>query len=215
MDNGNSAKVGVIASIVSASATFLFAVLLVGAIRVPELNYLSYLVCFILAPAIVIMTAAIHSTAPSEKKIYTRIALVFAAVYAVFCTLTYYVQLAFVRPNLIILPSELLRIFNFAPGTFMFTVDMLGYAFLCLSTLFASAVFDRKREPWLKLLYIVNGLFFLPTLIFPALPFAQDTGASSRPSDIFGTFALLFWCFVFVPLSLLTYGYFRKIRDGK
>jgi hypothetical protein len=63
--------------------------------------------------------------------------------------------------------------------------------------------------------YIVNGAFFIPSLVFPALPFAQDTGATTPPSDIFGTFALLIWCFVFVPLSVMTAGYFRKNRELK
>lgn len=212
MDNNrqnDSTLIGFIASVTAAVLVSLFAILLVVAIRFPVANLYSYLVCFLLAPVIVVMTACIHSLAPEDKKIWSRIGLSFSVVYAVFCALTYYVQWVFVRPNQLILPIELVRLVSFSPGTLMFAVDMLGYAFLCLSTLFTAGVFPGHGNRWIRAFYIANGVLFLPTLVFPGLGFAQESGVGN-PSDFFGGFALLFWCFLFAPLAVMTAGYFRK-----
>lgn len=204
-----SSNVGFIASIVAAALVFVFAVLLVVAIRVPEANLYSFLVCFLLAPVFVIMTACVHSTAPEDKKVWSRIGLSFSVIYAAFCTLTYYIQWVFVRPNQLILPIELIRLLSFSPGTLMFAVDMLGYSFLCLSTLFTAGVFTGRENRWIRIFYIGHGVLFLPTLVFPGIGIAQDMGVAN-PANTFGSFALLFWCFIFTPLAVMTAGYFRN-----
>ena len=218
MDNTvskDTSLLGFIASVTAAVLVFVFAVLLVVAIRFPEANLFSYWVCLVLAPVFVVMTACVHSTAPAGKKTWSQIGLAFAVIYAVFCTLTYYIQWVFVRPNQLILPIELVKLLSFMPGTFLFAVDMLGYGFLCLSTLFTAGVFEERENRALRVFYIANGVLFLPTLIFPGLGFAQDTGTANNPANVFGSFVLLFWCFLFTPLAVLTAGYFRKFMKRK
>lgn len=212
MDNANnqdSLNIGFVASVTAAALVFAFAILLVVAMRFPEANLYSYLACFLLAPSFVIMTACVHSVAPEDKKIWSRIGLLFAVIYAVFCTLTYYIQWVFIRPNQLIMPIELVKLLSFQNGTLMFDVDMLGYGFLCLSTLFTSGVFTGRENRWIKIFYIINGVLFLPTLIYPGLGIAQDTG-TANPDDTFGSFVMLFWTFLFTPLAVMTAGFFKK-----
>jgi hypothetical protein len=150
---------------------------------------------------------SIHYTAPSEKKIWSSIGIAFAIIYAILVSITYFTQLAIVfnPPNL---PPDIIKMFDYQePGSWMFVVDMLGYGFMTLSTLFTAFVFEKdKPDKWLRIIYIIHGIFFVPTIIFPLLPL----GSSSEESDIFGAIALLFWCGLFIPLSGLTCRYFMR-----
>ncbi len=93
--------------------------------------------------------------------------LSFAIIYAVMCTLTYYIQLTFVANNYLPVAEEAALPFVFLPGTPLFAQDMLGYVFMCAATLAAGFVFTGgKLEAWIKWLFIFNGvLFIVPTPI--------------------------------------------------
>ncbi|MBK6644172.1 MAG: hypothetical protein IPG44_00225 [Anaerolineales bacterium] len=93
--------------------------------------------------------------------------LSFAIIYAVMCTLTYYIQLTFVANNYLPVAEEVALPFVFLPGTPLFAQDMLGYVFMCAATLAAGFVFTGgKLEAWIKWLFIFNGvLFIVPTPI--------------------------------------------------
>lgn len=208
----NEAAAGLAASLAAGALTFLFAVFLVLSLMDPEnlfwLNS-SFLACLILAPAYAVWVAALHGRAPERAKIWTRVALLFAGVYVVLCALSYFVQLVFVAPNRGILPVELLRLFEYTPGTFLFAANMLGYGFMCLSTLAAAQVFSEREDRVLKILYRIHGALVVPTLVFPGLSVAQHTGAAAKP-DAFGGIVLLAWCVLFIPIALFTADWFRK-----
>lgn len=193
--------------------TILFAVtLIIGFWEQTVSNIISYFVCFILAPAFVIMIISIHYSTPVEKKIWSFTGIAFAIIYAVFILVTYYTQLAitFNPPNL---PTDIISMFDYQEtGSWMFVVDMLGYGFMTLSTLFTAFAFsNEKYEKGLKRIFILHGVFFVPTLVFPLLPL----GATSEESAIFGTIALLVWCSIFIPLSVLVTRFFWGKKSEK
>lgn len=208
MMKNNVYLLGIISSSIAIvmTSTFLFALIL-GFWFVEISNIISYITCFILAPAFVIMTISLHYTNPSEKKIWSLIGVAFSIIYAIFILLTYYTQLAlaFNPPNVSI---DILKLLDYQePNSWMFVVDMLGYGFLTLSTLFTGFMFSGdKKYKWLKGIYIAHGLFFIPTLVFPLIPL----GASSSENSFFGTLALLVWCLIFIPLLALTIKFFRN-----
>lgn len=61
-----------------------------------DLLNLAYASSFLLAPAFVAMMVSNHYYAAPEKKIWSHPGLSFAIIYAVMCSLTYYVQLTFI-----------------------------------------------------------------------------------------------------------------------
>jgi len=81
-------------------------------------------------------------------KIWSHIGLVFATIYAVLISINYYVQLTFVVPRLLQemwMDSISLQPFLFVPfDSFLYSVDILGYSFMSLATLFAAFAFTGK-----------------------------------------------------------------------
>lgn len=172
---------------------------------------------FLLAPAFVAMMTSIHHAAAPEKKVWSQLGLSFAIIYAVMCSLTYYVQLTFVKNNYLPIAEEATAPFVFIPGTPIFAQDMLGYVFFCLATLAAGPVFTGgKLETWIKWLFIFNGILFaIPTLILPALTMpvnASGTGVGNQVGD----YANIVWSFyVAAATGLLAVLFKRTISARK
>jgi hypothetical protein len=176
-------------------------------------DVMSYVPCLILPPSFVAMMVSIHHITPTEKRVWSRLGLSFSIVYAIMCSTVYYIQLVVVRTNSLGVSPDAMALFTFTPGSVMFAVDMLGYAFLTLATLVTSPVFgDSLREKWLRRLFFVHGLFVLPTIVFPAIQFSQDPAAVASTNQG-GSIALLFWCLLFLPISAILAMHFRRLQD--
>lgn len=169
-----------------------------------------YLFSFFLTGFFLVMMVSIYFYAPDERKIVGFIGVLFAAIYAVLNSSVYYIQMTVVRTNSVQVSEETLRPFIFSPGTPVFALDMLGYGFLTLAMLFAAFVFtDGRLESWIRRLFIINGLFFVPTLIFPAL---VEFNTESGQMDIAGSAALLGWSLVFTPAIILVAILFKRLQ---
>ncbi|AUV83163.1 hypothetical protein C2R22_17160 [Salinigranum rubrum] len=120
-----------------------------------------------LGTAFVILMVSVHYYAPEERKIWSHIGLVFATIYAVLISINYYVQLTFVVPRLLQgnVDSVSLQPFLFVPfDSFLYSVDILGYSFMSLATLFAAFAFTGSGvERTVRRFMIANGLI-LPFL---------------------------------------------------
>jgi hypothetical protein len=109
-----------------------------------------------LGTSFLILMVSIHYYAPVGKKIWSHVALVFATIYTALISINYYVQLTLVVPHLVRGEVESIRFLLFTPfDSFLYSVDILGYSFMSLSTLFAGFVFTDKRAKWFL---IANGL---------------------------------------------------------
>ncbi|NLP10128.1 hypothetical protein GX408_06995 [bacterium] len=115
----------------------------------------------LLGISFVIMMSSVHRHAPANKKIWSQTGLVFATMYSTLICMNYFVQLTLVAPALYrgdvsdhIRPF-LFNVFN----SFTYSVDLLGYSFMSLSTLFAAFAFVgpglQKTVRWFM---IANGL---------------------------------------------------------
>jgi hypothetical protein len=117
---------------------------------------------FFLGSSFLLMIVAVHDAAPPERKVWSRAAMVFATVYATMISINYYVQLAWVGPRLASGRIAGMEPFLFTPfDSFLYAVDILGYAFMCVSTLLLAGVFagpglERRARWWL----VANGVLF-------------------------------------------------------
>lgn len=168
---------------------------------------------FLLAPAFVAMMTSIHHHAPAEKKVWSQLGLSFAVIYAVMCSLTYYIQLTFVANNYLPVAQEAALPFAFIPGTPLFAQDMLGYAFMTAATLAAAPVFaGGKLENWIKWLFIFHAILFLPAIVIPAIPMpVNETGTGV--GDLIGRYANMVWCVYFGTATTLVTLLFKRLKS--
>jgi hypothetical protein len=109
----------------------------------------------------VLMMGSVHRQAPADRKIWSQTALVFAIMYGTLICMNYFVQLTLVAPALYrgdvsdSVRPFLFNVFN----SFTYSVDLLGYSFMSLSTLFAAFVFmGAGLEKVVRWFLFANGL---------------------------------------------------------
>jgi hypothetical protein len=113
-----------------------------------------------LGSSFAVLMVSVHYYAPEEKKIWSQVGIVFAAIYTVLISINYYVQLTLVVPHMLRGEVESVRFLLFTPfDSFLYSVDILGYSFMSLSTLFAAFVFTGPGlERTARRFMIANGL---------------------------------------------------------
>ncbi len=113
-----------------------------------------------LGSSFLVLVVSIHHLAPPDRKIWSHIAVVFATAYAVLISVVYFVQLTLVVPRVARGQVDGIEVFLFVPfDSFLYAVDILGYSFMSLSTLFAAPVFTRRGlDRVVRLFLIANGL---------------------------------------------------------
>jgi hypothetical protein len=169
----------------------------------------SFVASFVLAPAFVAMLVSLAEQAPADRRVWGRLGVAFASVYAALVMTTYYVQLVVVPRAADTLPPDAVVLLTFAPGFPLFAVDMLGYGLMTLATLVAAPLFQGPGlDRWLRGWFVAHGLLGVPTLVAPAL-FA---GGPADDSSLIGTLVLIGWSVFFVPLAVLVGVYFARAR---
>ena len=115
---------------------------------------------FFLGSSFLVLMVSVHSLAPQERKVWSLAALVFATAYAVLISIVYFVQLTLVAPRLANGNTAGLEPFLFVPfDSFLYAVDILGYSFMSVSTLFAARVFTGGgAERPVRWFLTLNGL---------------------------------------------------------
>jgi hypothetical protein len=151
-----------------------------------------------LGSSFLLMILSIHYYAPLAKKIWSHAALVFAVIYAVFISMNYYVQLTLVVPHMIKGETESIKYLLFTPfDSFVYSVDILGYSFMSLSTLFAAFAFTSKGiAKTAKVFLIANGVL---------IPFI---GLQTYYHPFIWPAAL--WAITFPGASISVYLFFRR-----
>lgn len=119
----------------------------------------------LLGSAFLVLVVSVHDLASPDRKVWSRIAIVFATAYAVLISVNYYVQLTLVAPRIVAGRTAGIEPFLFTPfDSFLYSVDILGYSFMSVATLFAARVFvGGKVERVARLFLTANGLL-LPFL---------------------------------------------------
>ena len=95
-----------------------------------------------LGSSFLVLAVSIHQLAHVDRKVWSLAAVAFATAYTVLISTVYYVQLTFVGPHLARGEMEGIAPFVFVPfDSYLYAVDILGYTFMSVSTLFAARVF--------------------------------------------------------------------------
>jgi hypothetical protein len=113
-----------------------------------------------LGTSFAVLMVSIHYYAPEDRKVWSHAGLMFATIYTVLISINYFVQLTLVVPRLLRGNVESIRFLLFIPfDSFLYSVDILGYSFMSLSTLFAAFVFTGAGlERTVRRFLIANGL---------------------------------------------------------
>lgn len=100
----------------------------------------------LLGSSFLVLVVSVHQLASQERKIWSHAAVAFATAYTVLISIVYFVQLTLVAPRLARGQSKGIEMFLFVPfDSFLYAVDILGYSFMSVATLFAAMVFTGAR----------------------------------------------------------------------
>jgi hypothetical protein len=118
-----------------------------------------------LGPSFLVLMVCIHHATPRDRKVWSHIAVAFAIAYMVLIAINYFVQLTWVAPRLAAGRTQGMEQFLFVPfDSFLYSVDILGYCFMSVSTWFAAgALTGQGMERVSRGFLIANGLI-LPFL---------------------------------------------------
>jgi hypothetical protein len=150
----------------------------------------------LLAVSFVVLMVSIHYHASEDKKIWSHVGLTFATIYAVLISIVYYVQLTLVVPHLLRGDVENIGLLIFVPfDSFLYAIDVLGYSFMSLATLFVAIVFTGgKLERFTRWMLIANGLlvpFLALQMYYPPLIYVASLWAITFPCST-ASLAILF-----------------------
>jgi len=114
----------------------------------------------LLAPSFLVLMVSVHQVAPHDRRVWSHSAVAFATCYAVLVGVNYYVQLTWVMPRLVAGRVAGMEPFIFTPfDSFLYSVDILGYSFMSVSTLCAAGAFTGGGlERVVRRFLLVNGL---------------------------------------------------------
>jgi hypothetical protein len=145
--------------------------------------------------------ACIYATAPTNRRFLGLIGLSFALIYGTLTSFNYYADLTFVRQG--VFDVEVFNMLN--PNSIFWVIEILGYFFMGLSTLFTAFVFTVERlEQAIRWLFIINGVLGIGGLMGYAL--------SLSISLLLG--GLIIWDIV-IPLSTALIAYLFKNKAAK
>jgi hypothetical protein len=113
-----------------------------------------------LGSSFLVLMVCVHQLAAPDRRVWGLAGVAFAAVYTVMISINYYVQLAWVAPRMASGDIQGLQPFLFIPfDSFLYAVDILGYTFMSVATLFAAGVFTGKgQERVIRWFLVANGL---------------------------------------------------------
>jgi hypothetical protein len=121
----------------------------------------------LLGPSFLVLMVSVHQLTAPERKVWSHAAVAFATAYLVLISMNYFVQLTWVGPRLARGDLQGMEAFVFTPfDSFLYAVDILGYSFMSVATLFAGAALKGEGiERVARWFLIANGLI-LPFLVF-------------------------------------------------
>ena len=113
-----------------------------------------------LGSSFLVLTICVDQLATPERRIWSHAAVAFATIYAALISIVYFVQLTLVGPRLASGRTEGIEMFLFVPfDSCLYAVDILGYSFMSVATLFAAMVFTGNGlERIVRRFLIANGL---------------------------------------------------------
>lgn len=198
--------IGKIGAGVAGFATLSFAVCLIYGLFADGLFACCFSSIFIAVGFILFMSALVALNKDAERKAAGNACLVSAAIYVVFVLIAYFAECTTINlhPEL---DENVRKIIDYgSTGSLFFNYDLLGYAFMALSTFFGGFLADKSKKCGkpLAIMLKIHGIFFLTCLFIPMFPvFTGGTGNAAA-----GAVLLEIWCLYFMPICFFGYRYF-------
>lgn len=195
-------KLGMVTSVITLLAVLCFALcMIIGS------DFGSYLASMFIAWGFVPMICSFASFSEKKKTAAGQTSVAFATVYTVLIMIVYFAQLTVVRLGSLSVQAS--QILDYSMFGLFFSLDLLGYAFMALSTFFIAFTITpiRKADKALKLLMWIHGIFAISCVIMPMLGVFSPKMAGG---DVIGVLVLEFWCGYFTPICILSFLYFKN-----
>ena len=159
-----------------------------------------------LGSAFLVLAVSINQLAAPEQRVWSQSTVAFATAYAVLISLVYFVQLTLIAPRLARGDTRGVEPFLFIPfDSFLYAVDILGYTFMSVATLFAARVFTGNGlERVARWFLTANGLlipFLALQLYYHPLIWIASLWALTFPGSTW-SLALLFRRTATTPMLL-------------
>lgn len=204
--------IGKLGAGITGIATLAFAVSMIYGLFADGLFACCFSSIFIALGFILFMSGLAAVNKNDDRKAAGNVCLVSAAVYVVFVLIAYFAECTSINlhPEL---SEEVRKIIDYGnTGSLFFNYDLLGYAFMALSTFFGGFLVDKSKKCGkpLAMMLKIHGIFFLSCLFVPMFP--VFTGASGDAAA--GTMLLEIWCLYFMPICFFGYRYFGDKDDA-
>lgn len=119
-----------------------------------------------LGSSFLVLVVSVHQSASPASRIWSHAAVAFATAYAVLISTVYFVQLTLVAPRLAEGRIGGIEPFVFVPfDSFLYALDILGYSFMSVSTLFAAMVFTGNGLQRVTRWFLTANGLLLPFLV--------------------------------------------------
>lgn len=200
-------KIGLYSAIVAGLSTVVFAL----SILVDHILLISFGICIVLSFSYIILTCAFAAQANQDKKVFAYAGLSFASVYAVFINLVYFTQLTTVNQQAA--SKDVIDVLTYTPGSWIFSLDIFGYAMMAVSTFFVGLTFFpiSRTDKWLKALLTLHGLFAFG-IVTPMLNLFNGPDVDS--TNKMGVIVLEIWSLFFIPMMILAAKHFKERCDS-
>ena len=166
--NPAAARLGFWSSLAALTATLGYGVVqlaqVLGLVGYPAADMLIYGFSICIAPPFLLALVALHESLEPERRMWTRAALLFGAIYVTYVALMYAVQLTTVIPRAPRSPDQ--GVLGVTPQSLFWVIDGLGYVSMGVASLFAGlALAPRGPGVWARRLLLANGLI-TPVIAF-------------------------------------------------
>jgi len=201
-------KIGMIASAANGFFVASFGVLTAIGLLDVDVFYWAVIASIFIALSFVPMVAAFAAKCKQEAKAKGNTAMIFAAIYATFILMVYFTQITTLHNESI--GEEIGFMLNYLNFSWFFNLNLLGYGIMSLSTFFAGLTIytQSKGDKVLKGMLMGHGIFFVSSFIMPVL--GVFTNMDGTDATWIGGTVLLIWSAIFLPISILSFNYFRK-----
>jgi hypothetical protein len=171
-------------------------------------DYLWMWPALLLTISFLALVACIHYTASSEKKIYSHLALLFAAISTTVLAVDYFIQLFVMQPSLLKGETEGLSLFSqYNPHGIFIALEDLGYLMMSMSFLFLAFVFKAQKgvERAIRRWFFTGFVLAIASLIILLSVYGLDIEYRFECAII-----LINWCILTVTAVLLSI-FFRRL----
>lgn len=121
-----------------------------------------------------VLVAAIHHSAPAEKKVYSHIGLALALMATAVLIIDYFLQVSVIQPSLVNGETDGISILSqFNPHGIFIVLEELGYMFMSIGFLFLAPVFSGKNkvERSIRWIFILNFVLTILAFIYISFQF--------------------------------------------